>query len=88
LGRVSNFGFGYGKFPLKVSNFSTFFPSDQKNLFRFLGQNVPKVKDGSASYLLRVKSMPGSGQGPTLGQRLDLLFSDLTNHDFGQFDEL
>jgi len=34
LNRVSHlwFGFGFGKFPQKMSHFFNFFPSDQKNL--------------------------------------------------------
>jgi len=34
------FGFGFGKYPLKISNFSIFFPPGQKNLF-WLSQKVP-----------------------------------------------
>jgi len=66
-GRVSHLwlGFGFGKLPLKTSNFSIFFPFDQKNLFGS-GQKVPGVKGGLASYLLRVKSKLGAGQGPSL----------------------
>jgi len=37
------FGFEFGKFPLKMSNFSILFPSDQKNLFGS-GQKVPGSK--------------------------------------------
>jgi len=46
-GRVSHlwFGFEFGKFPLKMSNFSIFFPSGQKNLFG-LGTKVPGSKAG------------------------------------------
>jgi len=41
-GRVSHlwFGFEIGKFPLQMSNFSIFFPSDQKKSLR-VGQKVP-----------------------------------------------
>jgi len=39
------FGIGFGKFPLKMSNFLIFSPSLQKNLFR-LGQKVPGSKEG------------------------------------------
>jgi len=49
------FGFEFGKFPPKMSNFSIFCPSGQKNLFG-LGR-----KGGWASYLLRVKSKLESG---------------------------
>jgi len=59
------FGFGYGKFPLKISNFS---PLDQKNLFGS-DQKVPGSKAGwpliycgSKVCLGRV----GLGQGPSL----------------------
>jgi len=55
------FGFEFGKFPIKMSNFSIFFPLGQKNLF---GLESTWVKGGSASYLLRVKSKLGSGQSP------------------------
>jgi len=41
-GRV---GFEFGNFPLKMSKFSIFFPSDQKNLFGS-GQKVPGLKAG------------------------------------------
>jgi len=37
--------FGVGKFPLKIPNFSIFFPSDQKNHIG-LGQKVPGSKTG------------------------------------------
>jgi len=42
LGRVSHlwFGYGFGKFPLKMSNFSSFCPSGQKKVIG-LGQKVP-----------------------------------------------
>jgi len=67
LGRVSHlwFGFELGKFPLKMSNFSIFFPSGLKKLLR-VGSEGTQVKAGSASYLLRAKSRLGSGQGPSL----------------------
>jgi len=72
LGRVSHLWFGleFGKFPLKTSNFSIFFPWGQKKLPR-VGSESTRVKAGSASYLLRVKSKlgsgrVGSGQGPSL----------------------
>jgi len=38
-------GFEFGKFPLKISNFSIFYPSGQKILFG-LGQKVPRSKAG------------------------------------------
>jgi len=52
------FGLEFGKYPLKMSKFSIFFPSGQKRT---------RLKGGSASYLLRVKSKLGEGQGPSLG---------------------
>jgi len=63
-GRVSHLWFGleFGKFPLKMSNFS---PSGQKKLL-WVGSESTRVKAGSAFYLLRVKSKLGSGQGPSL----------------------
>jgi len=66
-GRVSHLWFGleFRKFPLKMSNFSIFFPSGQKKLLR-VGSESTRGKAGSASYLLRVKSKLGSGQGPSL----------------------
>jgi len=45
--------------------FSFFFPSGQKKLLQF-GSGNTRVKAGSASYLLQVKSNLGSGQGPSL----------------------
>jgi len=70
LTQVGSIWFGFVKFPLKMSNFSIFSPSDQRNLFES-GQKVPGskstlVKGGSASYILVVKSKLGSGQGPSL----------------------
>jgi len=48
-----------------MSNFSTFFPSDQKKSLRVGSENT-RVEGGLASYLLRVLSKLGSGQGPSL----------------------
>jgi len=64
-GQVSHLWFGFGKFPLKMSIFSIFFPSDQKKSLQ-VGSKSTWVKGGSASYLLQVKSKLGSGQGPSL----------------------
>jgi len=50
---------------LDFKNFSIFSLRVKKNLFGS-GQKVP----GSASYFLQIKSMLGSGQGPSLAQRL------------------
>jgi len=67
LGRVSHlwFGFEFGKFPLKMSNFSIFFPSGKKKSLRVRLEST-RVEGGSASYLLRAKSKLRSGQGPSL----------------------
>jgi len=46
-----------------MSNFSIFFPLGQKNYIR-VGSKSTRVKGGSASYLLWIKSVLGSGQGP------------------------
>jgi len=69
VARVSHlwFGFGFGKFQLKMSNFSIFSPSGQKISLR-VGSKSTRIKDRSASYLLRVKSKLWSGQGPSLGE--------------------
>jgi len=66
-GRVSQLWFGleFRKFPLKTSNFSIFCPLGQKKLLRVRSEST-RVKAGSASYLLRVKSRLGLGQGPSL----------------------
>jgi len=66
-GRVSHlwFGFEFGKFPIKMSNFSIFFPSGQKKSLQVGSKNI-WVKGGSASYFLRVKSKLRLGQGPSL----------------------
>jgi len=63
LGRVSHlwFGSGFEKFSLKFSIFST---SNKKNL------KSTRVKEGSASYLLWLKSILGLGQAPSLPQSL------------------
>jgi len=58
------FGFEFGKFPLKMSNFSIFFPKDQKKSLR-VGSESTWVEGRSASYLLQVNSKLGSGQGPS-----------------------
>jgi len=67
LGQVSHlwFGFRFGKFPLKMSNFSVYFPSGQK---KYLGvwSKSTWVEGESASHLLRVKRMLGSGPISTL----------------------
>jgi len=55
------FGFEFGKFPLKTSNFSIFPFGSKKSLW--VGSNMGV--GGSASYLLQVKSLLGSDQGPS-----------------------
>jgi len=61
-GRVSHLwlGFEFGKFPLKMANFSIFFPLDQKK-YLLVGSESTLVEGGSATYLLGVKSKLGSG---------------------------
>jgi len=49
----------------KNVKFFNFFPSGQKKLLQ-VGSESTRVKAGSASYLQRVKSKLGSGQGPSL----------------------
>jgi len=58
---IYGFGLKFGKFRLKMSNFSIFLPSGQKKSLR-VGSESTRVKAGSASYLLRVKSKLGSGR--------------------------
>jgi len=53
--------FGFGNFPLKDQIFHFFLPFGSKN-FQRVGSKSTQVKAGSASYLLRVKSMFGSGR--------------------------
>jgi len=63
LGRVSHlwFGYGFGKFHLIMLNFSIFYPLGQ-NKCHWVGSKSTRVRAGSASYLLRVKSIFGSGR--------------------------
>jgi len=56
----TNLWFGYGKFPLKISNFQ-FFPYRVKKISLGRLKKYPDQRQ-VASYLLRVKSMLGSGQ--------------------------
>jgi len=60
LGRVIHlwFEFGFGKFLLKMSNFSIFFPFGQKKSLP-VGSKSTRIKGGLGSYLLRVKSKLG-----------------------------
>jgi len=53
------FGFEFGKFCLIMSNFLIFSLSGQKKSLR-VGSKSSRVKGGSASYLLRVKSKLGA----------------------------
>jgi len=69
-GQVGILWFGFGKFPLKISAFSTLY---QKNLIG-VGSKSTQVKGGSTSYLLWVKSMLVSGQGPSLVVRPEISF--------------
>jgi len=59
-GRVSHLWFGlkFGKFPLKMSNFSIFSPSGQKKLLR-VGSESTRVRAGSASYYCGSKVSSG-----------------------------
>jgi len=54
------FGFGFGKFPLKMSNFSIFFPSGQKKSLQVRSKST-RVK-GRLPLIYCVKSKLGSGQ--------------------------
>jgi len=66
--------FGFGKFPLKIPNFLIFFTSDQKKIS--LGQFKKYTGQRQVGlFLLRVKSVLRSGQGPSLLQpQLSFLF--------------
>jgi len=64
---------------LDLKNFTIkhqFFPFGSKKSL-WVGSKSTPAKGGSASYLLRVKSMLGSGQGPSLSLR-----------DFSQFKNI
>jgi len=67
VGQVSylRFGFEFGIFPLKIPNFSIF-SLPVKNKSHRVGSKSTQVKDSSTTYLLRVRSMLRSGQGPSL----------------------
>jgi len=64
VGLGQPFMFGFGKFPLKMSNFSIKFLLGPKIFFR-VGSKTIRVKGGSASCS---KSKHGVGQGPSLIQ--------------------
>jgi len=71
-GQVSSaiFGLGLENFRLKSQIFQFFpFHSGQKK-YLWVGSKSTRVKDGSASYLLRVKSMLRLGQGPSLPETI------------------
>jgi len=74
-GWVSHLCFGFWKFSLKIPNFSVFSPSGPKKSLRVESKST-QVKDWSASYLLRVKSMLGSGQGPSLSWALESMVAN------------
>jgi len=57
--------------PKYQKNFN-FFPSGQKKS-NWVGSKSNQVKAGSASFLLRVKSMLSSGQGPAISTHSTLL---------------
>jgi len=59
----------------KNIKFFNFFPLDQKKSLRVRSEST-RVEAWSASYLLRVKSKLGSGQGPSLGNN-DILSLNL-----------
>jgi len=63
LGRVI-FGLGWKISPKNPKFFNLFLLGQKKSLQ--VGSKSTLVKDGSVSYLLQVKSMLGSGQGPSL----------------------
>jgi len=54
LGRVSHLWFGFGKFLLKIANFSIFCPFGSKNI------SSGRIKARMASFLMWVKSMLGT----------------------------
>jgi len=66
LGQVSHFW--VWKIYPKNHKFFNFFPSGQKKSHRVWST---RVKDGLASYLLQVKSMPWVGSGPISKKRLN-----------------
>jgi len=60
------FGSGFGKFPLKIPNFSMFCPSGQKNIFGS-GQKVSRSNTGQPLiYCWPKECRVGSSQGPSL----------------------
>jgi len=69
-GRVSHlwFEFGSGKFSPKNPKFFNSFHIGSKKSHWVVSKST-RVKDGLASYLLRVKSMLRSGQGPCLVEK-------------------
>jgi len=66
-GQVSHLWFGFRIWKISPKNvkFFNFFPFGSKKLLR-VGLESTRIKAGSASYLLRVKSKLRSGQGPSL----------------------
>jgi len=65
-GLVSHLWFWFGKFILKIQNFSIFCTSDQKNIIG-MGQKVPRFFKDSGWPLIYCGSIV-SGQGPSLAQ--------------------
>jgi len=65
LGQPSLVWVGVLKISPKNIKFCYFFPSGKNKSPRF-GSKSTRIKDGSAFYLLQVKSMLESGQGPSL----------------------
>jgi len=63
------YGLGLEHFPQKSEIFH-FIPFGTKKLL-WVGSKSTRVKDGSASFLLRVKSMLGLGLGPSLSESLN-----------------
>jgi len=63
---IFDFGFGLGKFPLKIPDFSIFSNRIKKNLIRS-GQKVPGSKWISLLFTAGQRyARVGSGQGPSL----------------------
>jgi len=78
LGWVTHLWFG--KFPPKNLKVFNFFPFGSKKSL-WIGSKSTPVKDGSASYLLRIKSMIGSGQGLSLVLSKMCFLSNIIDRD-------
>jgi len=81
LGWVSHlwFGVGFEKFSLKIPIFWIFFSSGQKKSLLVRPKST-RVEGGSGSYLLRVKSMRGSGQCPSSNNPRDSSWIHFTSN--------